>query len=173
LWNAESKHGFDSLAKMMAHLARLFVLAVLLVLTLGISASAQTTVNICKNSRPDCSQAVAFFAKFQLALRQDRREAIASMARYPLRVRLNGKGTVLRNKKALLEKYQQVFDKAVRCSILRAKKSEIWDNWQGFTIAHGEVWWERSNAANSQFKLITINNDAYYPGCGTGNEKSR
>lgn len=87
------------------------------------------------------------------------------MARYPLRVRLNGKSTLFRSKTELLKNYERVFDGAIRCSVLRAKKSEIWDNWQGFTISNGEIWWERFNTPNSRFKLVTVNNDAPYRGC--------
>jgi len=155
----------------MAGSSRLWILIFTFVLAIRTGVSAQDAPNLCKNSRPDCAQAVAFFVRFQLALKQDHRDTIAAMARYPLRVRLNGKSTVLHNSHELLQNYSQIFDHALRCSIQRAKKSEIWDNWQGFTISHGEVWWERSSVPNSRFKLITVNNEAYYPGCGTGNHE--
>ena len=144
----------------------------LFLLATGSFASAQTATELCKdNSRSDCPEAIGFFQRLQDALRDDDRGAVASMARYPLRVRLNGKGTLLRSKRELLQNYKKVFDAAILCSILRAKRTEVWDNWQGFSITHGEIWWERRNAPNARFKLITVNNGAFYPGCQTGSQQ--
>ena len=154
----------------MRNLALLLLLPVSLCgFTAAQPKSSRSIEEICKDSRPDCPQAVEFFAKFQEAIKSDKREIVASLAHYPLRVSLSGKSTFVRDKRELLRDYDRVFDAAVRCSILRAHNSDVWGNWQGFTIKEGTVWWEASGAAGSSFKLITVNNEAYYSGCGTGN----
>ena len=144
------------------------VVALLLSLTIP---SAATANDICNGqSRPDCAKAIAFFDEFQHALAVNDRERVASMARYPLRMLLHGKSALIRNRAELLREYDTVFDSSVLCAIQRAKRTDVWGNWQGFTVAGGPAWWEREDD-NSPFKLITVNNGAYYKGCG--NPKNR
>ena len=134
--------------------------------------SAESVAEICKDSRPDCPQAVTFFSNFQEGIRHADRAAVSAMIGYPLRVRLDGKTALIRNKRQLLQNYDRVFDAAVRCAILAARTSDVWGNWRGFTVSRGAVWWERSAVPDSPFKLITVNNEAYYEGCSDNSEKS-
>jgi hypothetical protein len=127
----------------------------------------ESTDDICSiPSRPDCLQAVAVFEAFQKAVTSDERKAVASMIRFPLRVRLGGKKTLIRDKSQLLRHYDSVFDSSVKCAIARAKKTQVRGNSQGFTVADGVVWWERSHSPHSSFKAIRVDNGAFYHGCG-------
>ena len=102
-------------------------------------------------------QAVAFFETFQKTLAAGDRQAIVRLVRYPLRAQLNGKTSLLRNKAQLLRKYDLIFTSAVRCKVLAAKKSDVWGNWQGFTVADGVIWWD-SSSEGAPFHVITVNN---------------
>jgi hypothetical protein len=127
----------------------------------------QATNEICKEQgRPDCQQAVAFFDRLPKAISTNDRGEVASMAHFPLRVTLNGKKTLVTNKSDLFRHYDAVFDYSVRCVLAHARRSDVWGNWQGFTVGGGVAWWERSSSLESSFKLITINNDSFYKGCG-------
>jgi hypothetical protein len=128
-------------------------------------AWGQSTPEMCKDSRPDCPEAVKFFTKFRQAITTNDRNAVAAMARYPLRVTLNHKNALIRTKQELLRNFDELFDPRVRCVILGATEKDVWGNWQGFTIPQGAIWWERSSEERSAFKLITVNNDAPYQGC--------
>lgn len=126
----------------------------------------QSAENICTTtSRPDCREAVAFFDSFQKAVANDKRDAVVSMVRFPLRVQLEGHSAMIKNKSELLRKYDKVFTGTVRCAIAGAKRAEVWGNWQGYTTAGGVAWWEARAAANPPFKLITVNNGGAYQGC--------
>jgi hypothetical protein len=141
-----------------------FLLAVLI---LGAAVGAVCDDEVCKEqSRPDCGKAVVFFDNLQRAIVSNDRNLVATMVHFPLRVMLHGNKAVIRNRAEFLGKYDSVFDASVRCAIAHAKRSLVWGNWQGFTVAGGVVWWERSNTPDSSFKLITVNNGAHYEGCG-------
>jgi hypothetical protein len=126
-----------------------------------------SNTDTCKGqSRPDCRQAVAFFEEFQKAVLGDDRITVASMLHFPLRVMLQGKKSLIKNKSQLNSQYGVVFDSAVRCALAQAKRNDVWGNWRGFTVGDGVAWWERSNSPGSSFKVITVNNGAFYKGCG-------
>jgi len=72
---------------------------------------------------------------------------------------------MIKNKSQLRRDYDKVFTDAVRCAIAGAKRTKVWGNWQGYTVAAGVAWWEASSAPNSSFKIITINNGGFYEGC--------
>lgn len=95
---------------------------------------------------------------------------------YPFLTSLNHKKVRLSNPAGLLKHFDEIFDKGVRCEIAGAKDEDIWGNWRGFTIGDGATWFDgliaTTEKANSKspdfwtkgtFKVITVNNDAYYP----------
>ena len=130
-------------------------------------ALGESPQDICSiPSQPDCRQAVAAFEAFQKAVTSDERKAVASMIRFPLRVRLGGKKALVRDKSQLLHDYDTVFDSSVKCAIAHAKKTQVRGNSQGFTVDDGVVWWERSHSPKSSFKATRVDNRAFYHGCG-------
>ena len=133
---------------------------------LAVVAKAHADDAVCKDSRPDCPQAVAFFTEFQEALKNGDRNSLSSMVRYPLRVRLNGKPAFIRSKREFLQGFDRIFEPVVRCAVLAGRAQDVWGNWRGFTISSGAIWWERRNAPDAPFEVITVNNEGYYKGCG-------
>ena len=135
-------------------------------------AQSAENIHICPTtSRPDCREGVAFFDKFRSAVASDERDIVVSMVHFPLRVQLEGRSALIKNKSQLLRDYDKVFTAAVRCAITGAKRTEVWANWQGYTVVSGVVWWD-ARAARKLFGIITVNNGGFYEGCSdqkTGN----
>jgi hypothetical protein len=121
-------------------------------------------------ARPDCSGAIAFLAKFQNALKNNNREAIASLVNYPLRVP-DAVGTRrIRSRAQLLANFDRVFTPPIRAAVLKATADDVWGNSHGFMIGRGVIWFEgiippneRPDASAADywtkypFKVITVN----------------
>jgi hypothetical protein len=120
-------------------------------------------------TRPECSGAIAFLAKFQDALKRHDREAVASLVNYPLLVTAGGKIRI-RSRAQLLASYQRVFTAPVRAAILKANADDVWGNSNGFMVGGGVIWFDAIIPRNEQpdlsapdywkkypFKIITVN----------------
>jgi hypothetical protein len=120
-------------------------------------------------TRPECSGAIAFLAKFQDALKRHDREAVASLVNYPLLVTGGGKMRI-RTRAQLLGSYQRVFISPVRTAILKANADDVWGNANGFMVGGGVIWFDAVIPRNEQpdvsapdywkkypFKIITVN----------------
>jgi hypothetical protein len=152
------------------------VFVLTLVLTFSILAfggSSGNCAQIDDSSRPDCTGAIAFFARLQNALKNDNRQAIASMVNYPLRTTLHHKNIRIRDRRELLSHFNEIFDSGVRCAISNSTDEDVWGNWQGFTIRRGEVWFDAIIPSGAHpdvkapdywmkypFAIITVNNAA-------------
>jgi hypothetical protein len=168
------------------HHARRAPLRALFVAALVIYASAlahaqqkeATSTGNCTHpdpaTRPDCSGAIAFFVKFQDALKRNDREAVASLVHYPLLATAGGK-TRIRSRAQFLASYDRLFSPKVRASILKATADDVWGNYRGFMVGRGVIWFDRiipgnksapedsaPDATKYPFKLITVN--PAYPG---------
>jgi len=128
------------------------------------------------SSRPDCPGAIAFFHRFQSALRGKDRHTIAAMVNYPVLTNISHRQVRIRDQQHLLAHFDEIFDAGVRCSILNATEKDVWGNWQGFTVGGGAVWFDGIIPQGEppdpkapdywtkyRFKIKTINNDAEYP----------
>lgn len=133
-----------------------------------VPATPQPTGNCTHHdpsTRPDCPAAIAFFAKFQDALKSDNHQAVASLVNYPLLVTAGGKRRI-RTQAELLASFDHIFTPAVRLAILKATADDVWGNANGFMVGHGVIWFDGiiprgQNPTNIQasypFKLITVN----------------
>jgi len=123
------------------------------------------------SSRPDCPSAIAFLNKLQTVLRNDDRNTVASLVRYPLLTSLHAKKVRIADRAQLLTHYEEIFDAGIRCSVLNATAKDLWGNWQGFTTGNGAVWFDgvipatekvNTNATDywtkHPFKIVTVNN---------------
>ena len=79
----------------------------------------------------------------------------------------------------LLQHFDEVFDKGVRCETAEATREDVWGNSQGFTIKDGAIWFDDLIPPKGKidlkspdlwtkgtFKVITVNNYSYYPCLG-------
>jgi hypothetical protein len=115
-------------------------------------------------TRPDCPAAIAFLAKFQDALKQNDRSAVASLVHYPLLVTEGGRKQI-HSRAQLLSKFSSIFNPTVRAAILKATADDVWGNSHGFMIGRGVIWFDGIVPRNQQpiehgnypFRLITVN----------------
>jgi|SRR5215472_8266762 len=63
---------------------------------------AGNCTQIDSSSRPDCSGALAFFRRFQSALKRNDRQTIAALVTYPVLTSINHKQVRIRNRQQLL-----------------------------------------------------------------------
>lgn len=139
------------------------------------AAQAGNCAQTDSSTRPDCPGAIAFFRRFQSALRKNDRQAVASLIAYPVLTSLHHKSIRIRNRTKLLAHFDEVFDEGVRCTILSATDKDGGGSWRGFSGDAGAVWFdsvippgdhpdtnEPDYWTKYPFKIITINNDGQY-----------
>jgi len=98
------------------------------------------------------------------------------MMEYPFLTSINHRKVHISTPKKFLLHFDEIFDKGVRCEIAGASDEDVWGNWQGFTIKGGAIWFDDiippgekidikspDYWAKYSFKVITVNNDSYYP----------
>jgi len=166
--------GYNLVAMRISRLALLSLMAA----SIAGSAVAQTgnCIQTDSSSRPDCPGALAFFSKLQSALRKDDRQTVASLVAYPVQASIHHKRIQIRNRTQLLAHFDEIFDEGVRCVILNGSEKNVWGNSRGFTVDGGAVWFDSIIPPGENpdtkapdywtkypFKIIAVNNDAYYP----------
>lgn len=157
-----------------AQFLRSFV--VLFLALFSVSAIHPQDLSCPKDGRPDCPRAVVFFHSLRAALAENNHEGVAKMMQYPFLTSINHKKVRISTPTKLLLHFDEVFDKGVRCEIAGAADQDVWGNSNGFTIKDGAIWFDdlippaEKIDPNSpdfwnkgSFKVITVNNDAYYP----------
>jgi hypothetical protein len=98
-----------------------------------------------------------FLAELQRAVAAGERRTVARMILYPLRVRIDRRRVVLRNRRQFLARYDTLFNRRVKEVLAEQKFEGIFRNWQGYMVGRGEVWFEQL-ADTGEFKVIAINN---------------
>jgi hypothetical protein len=83
------------------------------------------------------------------------------MISYPLLVLRSGKRTRIRQKRAFLASYGQIFTSPVRDAVLHQTAQCLFGNSSGAMVGNGEVWFREQ--APGQWKIITINESASKP----------
>ncbi|MBZ5566533.1 MAG: hypothetical protein LAN64_01650 [Acidobacteriia bacterium] len=94
------------------------------------------------SSRPDCSQAIAFLKKLQVAVKSGSPDRVAILVSYPLSTSLHGRRTLIGNRLQFVREYNNIFTGPIRCAILHADTADVWGNYSGFMIGRGAVWWD-------------------------------
>ena len=106
---------------------------------------------------------------------------MASLVAYPVQTSIHHKRIQIRNRTQLLAHFDEVFDEGVRCVILNGSEKDVWGNSRGFTVDGGAVWFDGIIPPGESpdtkapdywtkypFKIIAVNNDAYYSCKPTG-----
>lgn len=143
-----------------------------------ISRAYTQNITCPKDGRPDCSRAVAFFLAFQAAIDKDDRNAVSEMMEYPFLTSINHKKMHISSPSKLMQHFDEIFDKEVRCEIKGSTDEDVWGNWQGFTIKTGAIWFDDRIPSGEKidpkspdfwtkypFKVVTVNNDSSYHPC--------
>lgn len=105
----------------------------------------------------DAAAAERFFRRLQTAVARNERAEVAGMVAYPLRVRVDGRTVVLRNKADLLRRYSQVFNRRVRQALAGQKADRLFVNWQGVMIGNGQIWFNQQPGGRA-FRIIAMDN---------------
>jgi hypothetical protein len=151
------------------------VFAFALLSVFAIALSAQNPSTLAEGCRfhddpTDCKDAFAFFHKLKAAVSANQRESVAIMVGYPLRVSIDNKPVRIATPQSFLDHYDEIVNPAERCAITTSQDSDVWGNWQGYTIDRGAVWWEKSAGKDDEepgqeidwtripFKLHSFNN---------------
>jgi len=98
----------------------------LALVTACVAGSAVAQVGNCTrtdSTGPDCPGAIPFFRSFQLALRKNDRQKVASLVTYPVLTTVHHKRVRIRNRTQLLAYFDDIFDEGVRCAILSARRT--------------------------------------------------
>ena len=128
--------------------------------------------DVCRQiGADDCRDSIAFLHEFRAALEKNDKVAVALMLDYPVRATIKGKSKLV-SRQGLLEHFDEIFDPATRCAILKSEDKDLFHNWQGYMIADGRIWWDKRapkgtpkvKLADAEFvrmlpfHVITINN---------------
>jgi hypothetical protein len=130
---------------------------VLLVLPLVIVNPAKGQENFCISAY-GTSAVEHFLQDLQHSVAVDDRVHVAAMVRFPIGIRVHERALTLRNRDQLLKYYDVAFDPKVEAFIAKQKFSDLFCNWKGIMIGHGEVWINTSGKSSS-LKIIAINNN--------------
>jgi hypothetical protein len=149
----------------------LFVATVVLVVPYTALSQEGNCTQRDNSWRPDCPGAITFLGKLQTAFERNDRKAVASLVHYPLLTTLNSKKVHIASRDQLLTHYDEIFDAGVRCAVRNSTASDVWGNWQGFTIPSGAIWFDGTVLPTQKddpdapdywtkhaFKIITVNN---------------
>lgn len=102
----------------------------------------------------------SFLTTLQQAVRNDDREAVASLVSYPITVRIDGAPTTLADPAAFTEAYPLVMTERVRSAIEAAEPDTLFANWQGVRIGRGELWFGgvyEDGAETYDIRIIAVN----------------
>lgn len=78
--------------------------------------------------------------RFWQAVKQDDKATVASLIEYPIRVRIGGSMTTIRDAKEMLARYDAVFTGDYRNAIAAELPRNMFANDRGIALGKGEVW---------------------------------
>lgn len=142
-----SKVGAKALILLVMRCSRYTFVCVLLTV-LPIALAAQDTGPPPPSCRfqddpADCKDAFTFFHKLKAAVSANQRDLVARMVWYPLEVYIDDKRVRIAGPQALLAHYNEIINPAERCAISTVEDTDVWGNWQGYTIDRGAIWWDK------------------------------
>lgn len=107
----------------------------------------------------DSPKVEAFLSRLKDAVKQDRRDEVASMVKYPLKgVTVNGHSTTIRNSAQFVEEYDAIITPFVREELMIATVGQLKALESGVMITpHGAIWGYEVGPAKSM-KITSINN---------------
>lgn len=87
-------------------------------------------------------EVAAFIGKLKNAIKNGDRQQLASLVRYPLEVRLHGKGKLVSVPNALVfqQNYEAIVTERVRRELESANVANVSANWQGIRVGRGAIW---------------------------------
>jgi hypothetical protein len=102
----------------------------------------------------------SFLASLQQAVRNDDRQAVASLVSYPITVRIDGAPTTLADPAAFTAQYPEVMTEPVRAAIAAAEPATLFANSDGVMVGRGELWFGgvyEDGAKTYDIRIVGIN----------------
>jgi hypothetical protein len=96
-----------------------------------------------------------FLGVLQNALRVDDRAAVCALFSYPVVVWDGRRSVEVRNRKAMMRRFNRVFNSDLRAVIASASVANSWANWQGVMWNNGRMWIFVNE--NNQIRIARIN----------------
>ena len=102
----------------------------------------------------------SFYESLKTALKKIDVAALSKLAIYPLRLKVDGKKTLVKTEKDFLAVAPKIFNQDFVNEILAEKSDNDVCNWQGLGIANGSIWIRSENFGKptETLKIVTINN---------------
>ena len=105
----------------------------------------------------------SFLDSLKAAVEIDDRRAVASMVRYPIRVQLDSRATMIASAADFVSRYPDIVNGNVKGAVLAQESAELFVNWQGVMVGRGEVWFSavyEDPRVDEKYhlKIIAINN---------------
>ncbi|MEK7948390.1 hypothetical protein WKR98_26870 [Pigmentiphaga sp. YJ18] len=97
-----------------------------------------------------------FFDKLKQAVAAGDKAAVAAMADYPFRTRVEGKAVTIRDAGHFIADYDRIITPKVKDAVSRQTYSELFANWQGISVGSGEIWFGGVGKRND-VKITAIN----------------
>ena len=123
------------------------------------------TATIEPNMRPilpnDMQDAETFFLILKTSMAAGDDAGIAERVKYPIRVRMNGQETVLKDQNEFLNQYEKIFDQGFVTALSDIDESNLILLTNGIQVGNGELWFNYFcvdlACSESQFLITQIN----------------
>jgi len=104
----------------------------------------------------DASKVQLYVENLKTLVSQDKKEDIAQLIRFPLKISVAARRITLRSKDDFLKHYDQAFNSKVRDALAKQDSANLFANWQGAMIGNGEIWIRPGESGGIQ--IVAINN---------------
>ncbi len=109
----------------------------------GNAAGAQNTQNIDQSIDTilgNHAKVHQIFTNLQQAVAKHDATAVAALVHYPIKVKLHGKPTSLRDPQAFIKNYDRIITPDISAVIQNQKYEDLFVNYQGVMFGNGEIW---------------------------------
>ncbi len=115
-------------------------------------------------NEPDLKE---FVSKIKLFLNTEKKEQLADLISFPIKVNKKNKNVIVKNKSEFIQNYSFIINKILIKSIEKQSLDNIFENSFGYMIGNGSIWFIKtchlkpfSNTCTDdwKFKIVTINN---------------
>jgi hypothetical protein len=149
------------LAESEVHMSVKWSVLGMLLLTASIPTFANDAKLPCNySSEAESKDYSSVAAEFTGALANNDAEKAARFMKFPIKAKVDGKTTSIKNPDELKKNFSKIFNKEFVSKIVNNKPEDTVCNWQGAGIANGSIWINdvSGNTGDRSVKVITINN---------------
>lgn len=82
----------------------------------------------------------AFFLHLSDAVKRDDRGWVADHVSFPINIRIDNEQITIKTRQEFVTQYENAFNDKVRRAIESQQPDDLFKNWRGLMIGHGEIW---------------------------------